>query len=492
MNDNRVKFWLLLFFIISVVIRLPHLNRPLSKHHEFNPAVILIGLESWKQAGGAGNFHFIPLLTYQNPSDRLLQKGPYIDSKGNQIYLSFGPGWYIIPYLVFDTFQIPFTPLALQVLNLFFLLISVIFLFRLSSYLFARTGYQSQFPALATCFIYLFNPAILWFMGNGYVCTGIVMPFLIAIIYYGTKLLCEPGTITGKNLVAYFLAGIAAIYIDWFGVSFLSIISLFALYRVRSNKRYQILFWLSCLTIIIGIGSILFQFASYAGWQTVYDYWTSRYLERGVAGTGQNKLSYLLGIIKHLATGFLPVILLLLIGWIFIRKTGRLQPISRPVNLAIQLSFFSCILHAILFLDWSGGHDFAVIPWSLPLALAGGWIASRIPYSKIAFGAILLFLISVTQYYVINFPGKKTITGLPYDSYKKAGIQIGKMTDDGERIFCNEDYVIYQFYAKRNFTIVASYEEALKWSRQYRVKKGVWIKLSEAKDRILIEEVKHF
>ena len=77
MKSNQAVFLLILFFVLSVVIRLPHLDRPLSKHHEFNPAVILMGLESWKEAGGPEKFNYIPLLTYQNAADTLLEKGPY-------------------------------------------------------------------------------------------------------------------------------------------------------------------------------------------------------------------------------------------------------------------------------------------------------------------------------------------------------------------------------------------------------------------------------
>ncbi len=106
--------------------------------------------------------------------------------------------------------------------------------------------------------------------------------------------------------------------------------------------------------------------------------------------------------------------------------------------------------------------------------------------------ALLIFLLTLAQYYYINFPGKYTAKGLPYDSYKKTGIVIQQLAAKNERIFCNTNYMIYHFYAKRNFTYVHSYEEAREWARQYGVQKGVWIKILETPDKIVINEVKHF
>src|SRR5687767_9329605 len=90
----------LLLFMVSVLLRLPNLNRPLSKHHEYNTAVILVNIESWRQAGGGNLFHYIPLLNFQNPGDKRPENLPNIDSKGNMLYLSFAPGWYVIPYFI--------------------------------------------------------------------------------------------------------------------------------------------------------------------------------------------------------------------------------------------------------------------------------------------------------------------------------------------------------------------------------------------------------
>ena len=61
----KSKWLLLLIFFISVIIRIPNLDRPLSKHHEFNAALILIPIDNWNQTSPF-DFNFGPVMSYQN------------------------------------------------------------------------------------------------------------------------------------------------------------------------------------------------------------------------------------------------------------------------------------------------------------------------------------------------------------------------------------------------------------------------------------------
>ncbi len=130
-----------LIFIISVLVRLPNLNRPVSKHHEFITALILINIESWRQAGGGDHFHYTPIMNYQNAGDKSAVKAVYIDSTGNQLYLSLGPAWYMIPYFVYQAFDLPVKPIYLRILNLCFNLLS-----SFSSFIF----FNNWYPLLPT------------------------------------------------------------------------------------------------------------------------------------------------------------------------------------------------------------------------------------------------------------------------------------------------------------------------------------------------------
>ena len=132
MTKSRAFAIVLLLFVLSVLLRLPNLNRIVSKHHEFNAAMVLINTESWRQAGGGSTFHFIPLINFQNPGDKRPNKTHYsVDPNGNQMYVSSGPAWFVIPYFIYEIFGLPNVPIYIQIINLIFNLASVILFFKL-------------------------------------------------------------------------------------------------------------------------------------------------------------------------------------------------------------------------------------------------------------------------------------------------------------------------------------------------------------------------
>ncbi|MBL4862252.1 MAG: hypothetical protein JKY09_04435, partial [Crocinitomicaceae bacterium] len=51
---------LLGIFVLSVVVRIPNLNRPLSKHHDFVTAISLRVLQVWDAEGGS-TFGYSPV-----------------------------------------------------------------------------------------------------------------------------------------------------------------------------------------------------------------------------------------------------------------------------------------------------------------------------------------------------------------------------------------------------------------------------------------------
>jgi hypothetical protein len=216
-------------FLLSIVLRLPNLNRPLSKHHEFNTAVILNGIISWKDAGGAANFNYVPLMTFQGAPNRLLDRGAYTDSAGNQTYLSLGPGWYVLPYLVLNTLHLPFTPLSLQILNLLIQVFTLITLFRLMQVIIKKYQFLSPQLPLYTCLVFLFMPGPLWYFGNGYVHAAISIPFAILVFTQFLEFSFFQQKLKAAN-VFIVINGILGIYFDWFTFFLLGSISIFSLY----------------------------------------------------------------------------------------------------------------------------------------------------------------------------------------------------------------------------------------------------------------------
>ena len=204
-----------------------------------------------------------------------------------------------------------------------------------------------------------------------------------------------------------------------------------------------------------------------------------------------NKWTYSLRILKQLATGFLPAIIFLLVMYTLLKRAGRTNRIPKSFRLAIIISVSACILNNIIFLNWAAEHDFAVIPYVIPLALLSAWITQQYWVKKhVLWLSITLLIVSITQYYYINFPGPCTSFGVPYASYKNVGSLIQTNAHPSERIFTNTRFMPFSYYAKRSFTFVQSFEEAAALAATHGVKKWVWIKIHESSQAIFVEEIK--
>ena len=122
---------LILLVGLLLIVRIPHFNRPLSKHHDFNNAVMLINAASWQQGGGGASFWFTPLMNFQGEQNKLLERGPHIDTNSNHTYISYGPGFFMLPYFVFQALHIPPSPAVLELLNILLGLATMLLLYHL-------------------------------------------------------------------------------------------------------------------------------------------------------------------------------------------------------------------------------------------------------------------------------------------------------------------------------------------------------------------------
>src|SRR5436189_51957 len=82
---------LLAIFLLSVAVRLPQLNRPLSRHHEFCTAIALRVMQIWYD-NGIEKYNYNPVMTYSNNADKFInnhanQTGKMVDSNGNFYYV---------------------------------------------------------------------------------------------------------------------------------------------------------------------------------------------------------------------------------------------------------------------------------------------------------------------------------------------------------------------------------------------------------------------
>ncbi len=477
MTKSRAFVIVLLLFVLSVLLRLPNLNRIVSKHHEFNTAIVLINMQSWRQAGGGFRFHFIPLLNYQNPGDKLPPKAYFsIDSVGNLMYISFGPAWYVIPYFFYELLNLPVKPVYLQIINLFFNLALTLLFFYLLNYVIPAEN-KNKYPVIiCSCFFLIYSPCMLWYLGNGYTNIGIMMPFVITFFFLITSFIIAPKNINTARLLMLFINIIILVYFDWFIITAWPVVTIALLFKLKNNKKYIWPIAVISLAVIAGLTLMFWQFASYAGWHIVSTYWLSRIGDRSIINFHHKILNVIKYILQNFMTSYLPVLVLLLISFLILKRKKIILHFSGAEKIFIAIYTASVILYNLVLSEWTSEHEYAIIPWSILFSfVAAKIIIAVFRKQQLTTFIILFFVATMLQYYFINRPGKISREGTPYASFKSFGDSLRQVPAD-YKIFINMKYnPMIEFYAGRNLYVVTDYDSALRYMRNWNVSKAVWI-----------------
>ena len=371
MTRRKAFIIVLSLFLLSVFIRLPNLNRPVSKHHEFMSALMLINIESWRQGGGGNTFHYVPLLNFQNPADKYPGKSVWLDQRGNEWYLSLGPGWYIIPYFIYQIFNLPADPIYLRIINLVFNLFSVLLFFYFLELMLLPEEKERYLIIIGGCLLFMFTPGILWYLGNGYAHTGVMIPFVITFLLLTLPMLASPEKINILRLFSLAILIILFVFIDWFIIFLCIVAGLFALWKMRYAKRYVLLSATLFMPPVTGVLLLFLQFASYGGAEAVAAYWKARFFVRSIANESTPFLMMAGYLIMHLITAFLPLIILIAVTWLWLHFQKKAIAFSKKEMLFLKLYFCSLFLYNLILLEWSFEHEFSILPWSVLLAYIG-------------------------------------------------------------------------------------------------------------------------
>jgi len=564
MTINKLKTYLLLtgFFLVSVLVRLPHLDRPLSKHHEFCTAVVLIPLENWAE-NGAATYHYSPSVSYEGTANRHIENltAYPVEADGRFYYLSHPPFAYLLPYFCFSILGVYPTALALQIFNLLFHFLSCLLLFQVVKTLVAHTRPQplkgsshkghewtdsplgseasKNFPlgvggtgSLTAFLIYLFTPAALWFHGNVYMSDMFISNILIIGIWLALKIFLPKEKATSTEItgtfevpvifypIGIFLVIFLMIYTEWMGNFFAFGVFILALVKAFSKKeKHRRKYWLAIasacvLGVIAGLGLIIWQYSSIAGFETYWGYFTHRFGARSGAKFSDNGVFYFLWkyikmtlrIARHYTTGFLPVLLFGAAVWgVFIYHTKK---IFHTPNIATRyflwLAGFPILMHHFVFVEFTIVHDFATLKGGILLAVLVGLLVEKLLRHQLnnsvpqnpslrkssefklhAFaestpqpppkgeifckaenfsraylplwrglggGLLLTIFLCIVQYYAINRPGEISQNGDRYDYMQTLGETIRNNAATDEVIFLNgyKPDPQVMYYTKRN------------------------------------------
>ena len=463
MSKFRIIHILFVLFLVSILIRLPNLNRPISKHHEFNTAFFLIPMEIWSEKG-ASSHGFLPPYNYSNPGDFGIPEPIAISAgqkEGRFYYLSLPPLSYIVPYVIFESLQLEFSPLNLQLFNLLLHALVVLLLFKVLALL-----YREKI-ALWAVSIYLFAPGPLWFHGNGYTHHVFALLPLLSATYFLLKY------IQAQNLDSTFLLGFAfsaaaLVYSEWIGVLFIVTVFILSVFKFKT-LIYRRIAIVSAIVGIISLSLLLFQYNSFMGWDQYKAYMLDRFLQR----SGADSETYVaLGIVVQwvywsMVSYGLWVPCLLIGTFMLFKSKIVFLPNEKLILLLFTVPVF---VYHLIFSEFTFIHEYSVLYngliWTLLSAILLNHFHWKITsWRGSIFTGLILFLF-VAQYYFINRIGDVGQNGDRYDQLMVIGHKIRDKANPDETVFLlvtdeSIDRVnpIVNYYAKRNFVPIKNFAE---------------------------------
>ncbi|MFZ1694088.1 MAG: hypothetical protein WAT74_12885 [Flavobacteriales bacterium] len=360
---------LLFAFGVSLLVRWPLLNRPLSGHHELCTALVLIALHNWHHDGFVAH-HGAPAITFTGPAD-LIPPG-YTDApglrNGTLYYLSHPPLAFDLPHALFALTATEPNALGLQLFNLFFHLLTAIGLYLVVREIRGEAARPSGAELFASL-LYLFMPAPLWFHGNAYMSDMFVQNAWVWHVLVALRALKSERPISWRSAAWCAVTLFITTAISWPGVWAGIALATIALWQWRANRDATRIRLVSAA--VLGVGLAL----AYTAWRwlQVVDataflaYFTGRYAKRGTASIhGATSIFGMLAVNYRIS--WLPLLLpLALLLW----KRQAVALGSRSLWLFVALTGLPVVLEMLFLLEYTG-HDFAALKAGLLLCGLGG------------------------------------------------------------------------------------------------------------------------
>ena len=474
MATIKVIGTLFLVFMLSVLVRYPNLNRPLSKHHEFVTAIPLRVLQIW-QKEGAAKFNFNPVMNYagnanKNINNHASTTGNMKDADGNYYYVSHPQFAYIFPYVVFKILNVKATVLSLTIFSLVINFFSAAFIYLIISLLSIQKPFKKLFiPGLIGFAVYLFNPGVMWFQANTYMSDMLVqLPFILAV-YTILKLLMRKRFLSVKYLFYYALFLFLMIYTSWLGLFFALAVFVYSVLKLRYQKVFIPLIFITVGVSFFTLILIFKQYSLINGAEAYVVQMMDRFSVRSSLG-GETFLGFIISklfeikaILFSYITSYLPIFLLM-IAFAYLSLSKKKMGFVFTKN-GIRFLWLSTLpilfLHLVL-MNYSG-HDFVSLYGSLFLSVVVGILYDKLKRQNVISpyflngGILTTIVLSIALYYIINRPGDYSLKGDLYAVSKNLGEKIKKDAQDDEIIYLTGDVVLDPqliYYAERNIITI--------------------------------------
>ena len=472
---------LLLIFLVSVVVRLPNINRPLSKHHEFTTAFILRIQQIWWQ-DGVSTFHFNPVMNYGGRKNKYINNQTFsdFDKNGNSYYISYPAGAYLLPYFFFRVLNIYPDVIPLQSYNLFLQFIQGVIFFQIIQLLLQKQNEtnRKQLGFVAVIFLW-FNSCTLWFFSNVYMVDMPAAIFFTACVYSLINYLINP---KWYWLLTLFCFNLILGYTEYLGLTFSIIAALLIFIQRKNIVKWFLLELILFFSSVVPFAIMFYQYSLIKGWKYYQWFFTQRYATRSGYNSNEDFISKIFTVIhewiivgENYLIGFGPLLILALI---FLFKKKESTDVSTNPYLKKALILFSMpvLLHHIIFLNASL-YDFFVVKAApfLVLVLISMLIHRGVSTKSVA-GIVLFFMIAnLSVYYFINRPGSISQSGDRYDMYQQQASFINSNSNNDEVIFLKgiSDEPQLIFYAKRNIRTIMNETDAIQFLKMYKLQKGI-------------------
>jgi hypothetical protein len=496
---------LLAFFALSVAIRIPNLDRPLSKHHEFCTAVALRIIQIWDVTPISQN-KFRPIMTYPNEMDRHINNSGtgLEDLLGNQYYISHPPFAYILPYFVFKVIRVHPNILGLQIFHMFFHFLCGIFIYLIICIVCkniintAPSGFKDKLfiPALAGYLLYIFNPCTLWFQSNVYMSDMFVQTFWFAGVYVMLRMIFDQKQKSLTWLAALFVITYLMALTEWLGYFFIVSVVLFALFKFRKDKTYIRSAITSIAAGLLSLSTTIYIYSGIAGLNPYLNAAFARFKTR--SGHDGMSISFVMKFfIVNYASNYLPLLLLLLIFAFLIWPLRKTLLKDKRIMYFTFFALVPVFLHHFIFLNYTG-HDFAMLKASLFFSVAGGYAFCLLSFGlprlktimKIMIAGSLVLMIGL--YYWVNMPGNVSWKGDRYDTYKVLGKRIKAASSPDEVVFLTGflPYPEMIIYAERNVQYVENEQAVEDFLKLHNQQKGILfeVKGNEVHKRLIYRQ----
>ena len=480
--SRRHRIVLLAAFALSVLVRLPQLDRPLSYHHEYCTAIALTILHNWHEHGFIA-MRGAPAITFMGPADRYPEgfiEGPGVQD-GVVLYLSHPPLAYDLPYLLFTATGTAPNALGLQLFNMLFHLVSAWWLYlAVRAALHERAGEVPLFAAV----LYLFMPSTLWFHGNAYMSDMFVQPFWLMHMAVAVPLFTAEGPPSRRALLLFGTTLFLAAYTSWPGVFAGAVALGMALWywRVRRRPGMWAVMMVAALAVAAALLLTAWRYALVVDAERFIAYLRSRWAVRGSVDLHGDTGHFLLALLENYRTGFLPLlgIIVALFLWHALRRS---LPLLRQGALPVLLLLVTLpvLLEHLLLLRYAH-HDFTVLKGAPLLCILGALLLTALPRRMAMAGLVLTAMAGSLYFTRLNTP---FLGDRYYGVYRNMGRSMAAEVTPDQAVFClgftPEHQVMW--YAKRTLFRVDSVEEARALLRAQGTTEGVLFRLEDGELR---------